>query len=111
MMRMDALIRNITHFKSILYVKGMPLHSLILRLQKALYTELYPYLLQKEITYAHNNFMKIFIDYPIINTGHSLVLPAITEVTMDKFELWTMRKLKEKGILTLLGERPEEAMI
>ena len=111
MQRMDSLIRNIAHLKTVEYQSGNPVLSIVLRMQKALYVELYPYLDDKEVKEANTKYLNIFRMYPIINTGNSLVVPIITEDAMDDFQLWTMKMLLDKGILTRLGEDPWEAMI
>ena len=110
MQRMDATIRGITSAKATLFIGGQPLYQLIMRWQKALYVELYPYLTDKEITEA-NIFLEVFRNNPIITTGTSMVVPNITLEKLDDFELWCMRKMKEKGILQRFGEDPGEAMI
>lgn len=111
MERMDALIRSLTNYKALLFVQGQPMHLMIFRLQKALYTELYPYLGKDEVEEANNNFLNIFADNPIISTGTSLIVPRITEQLLDKFELWCMLKMKEHGILQRFGEDPGEAIL
>jgi hypothetical protein len=110
MSRIDSLIRQITFYKSVLYQQGSPMHSLILRLQLELYVELHPYLDNKERQVAYI-YRKIFIKYPIINTGHSLIINSITEQAMEDFQLWTMDKLKEKGLLTPLAPNPLEDLV
>lgn len=111
MARVDALIRKIVEYKSILYVGGSPMHSLILRLLRALYVEVYPYLDKEEVEYATKSYIDVFKDNPIVNTGNSLLLPKITEDTMEDFELWLMGKMMDKGILTKIGVSPYETMI
>jgi len=110
MMRMDSLIKQISYLKTIQFQGGNPVLSIVLRMQKALYVELYPYLDEKEVTGA-NTYLDIFKMFPIINTGTSLVIPEVTMDAMDEFQLWTMKMLLDKGILTRLGEDPWEAMI
>jgi hypothetical protein len=102
--RIDSLIRKISDFKSILYMNGIPMDSMIQRLQRELYTELYPYLNDEEVKDANDKFLSVFKKYPIINTGTSLLVPQVTEDAMEDFQLWTMRKLKDKGLLTPLSE-------
>jgi hypothetical protein len=102
--RIDALIRKITEFRSTQYLNGIPMDAMIQRLQKELYAELYPYLSEVEIKQANENYLSTFKRYPITNTGTALLVPAIVEETMEEFQLWTMRKLKEKGLLTPLSE-------
>lgn len=110
MQRMDNIIRGITQYRTMLYLRGQPLHLLLLRLQRALYVELYPYLNDKEVEEAEKKFLSVFRENPIISTGTSLVVPNITETTMEDFELWCMKKMKDKGILQRFGEDPTEAL-
>ena len=111
MQRMDIIIRNITSYKTMLYLQGQPMHLLLLRLQKALYTELYPYLTTLEVDEANKHYLNVFETNPIISTGTSLIIPFITERKMDEFELWVMLKLREKGILQRFEEDPGEAIL
>jgi hypothetical protein len=106
MQRIDGLIRQITEYKSMVYVNGNPTHSIVLRLLKELYKELYPYLDDKEHSAANVSFLQIFKDNPIINTGNGLLIPKITEDKMEEFELWVMKTMMDKGILTKIGESP-----
>lgn len=92
------------------FQNGNPLLSIVLRLQKVLYKELYPYLTEDEAEEAQEYF-KILRDNPIINDGSRLIVPAVTEEMIDRFDLWLMKKLFDKGILTKLGDDPWAAMI
>ena len=106
MQRIDAIIKKITEYKSILYLNGMPLYSLTLNLLKRLYMEVYPYLEQKERDYATTTFIEPFKLNPIVNSGNGLMFPQLTEDLMETFELWMMATMMDKGILTKIGDSP-----
>lgn len=111
MERIDAIIRKITEYKAVLYINGSPMHSLILRLLNALYVEVYPYLDEEEVKFVKENFTDVFRNQPIINKGSSLLIPKVTEEAMEDFELWLMKTMFEKGILTKIGESPYDIEI
>jgi hypothetical protein len=106
MQRIDSLLRKLHEYNSMLYLAGSPMHSMIIRLLVRLYTEIYPYLDKKEIKYANDRFLDVFLQHPIINTGTSLLVPFITETRGNEFELWLYKTMFEKGILTKIGESP-----
>jgi hypothetical protein len=80
----------------------------ILRLYRALFNELYPWLKPAE-RISGLAFVRAIQKHPIINTGHSFQIPAITERNMELWYRWMMVKLKKHKLLSKLSEDPNLA--
>jgi hypothetical protein len=99
MQKISSILDNIIDIWTHPYKDGEPRYKELLRLERMLKVLISVYLDEEELKEAEENYIKFMVDFPIIDTGHSTILPLITEEKMFGFNEWVLRKLKVKGVL------------
>jgi hypothetical protein len=77
----------------------MPRYKELLRLERSLKMLVSVYLTEPELKEANENYIRYFIDFPIVDTGATTLIPLVTEEKLYDFPEWILKKLKEKGAL------------
>ncbi|MCX6654329.1 MAG: hypothetical protein NTY03_04310 [Candidatus Bathyarchaeota archaeon] len=92
------------------YQDGMPRYKELLRLERTLKMLVSVYLTEDELEEAQENYIKYFIEMPIVDTGSTTIIPLITEEKLYDFPEWILKRLKAKGALVPAQFDPDLAL-
>ena len=92
------------------YLDGIPRYKELLRLERTLKMLVSVYLTDAEMKDANENYIKYFIEMPIVDTGNTTIIPNITEEKLYDFPEWVLKRLKEKGALVPAQFDPDLAL-
>ena len=99
MEKISKVLDNIIDIHKNPWLDGQPRYKELLRTERILKVLISVYLDENELKEAEDNYISYLIKYPVIDTGHSTIMPSITEDKMFEFNEWVLKKLKQKGAL------------
>lgn len=92
------------------YKDGMPRYKELVSNERTLKILASVYLDEKELEEAHDKYIRHFIEQPIVDTGHTTIIPYATEEKLYEFPEWILKKLKAKGALVPPQFDPDMAL-